>query len=110
MQTIHISMTSAFQCEFYQCFKFKSCDKFKLKCTSHGGMYSAHYFGKISGFLELYSRFQSLGFRIPQAKLSCGEPSNTAVSRRPWRAKDVPRDQGTRSEERRLYLVLVPGC
>ena len=105
-----MSMTSTFQCEYCQCFTFKRCDKFKLKCTSHGGMYGAHYFGKISGFLELYSRFQSLGFRIPQAKLSWGEPSNTAVSRRPWRAKDVPRDQGTRSEERRLYLVLVPGC
>ena len=77
-------MTSTFQCEYCQCFTFKRCDKFKLKCTSHGGMYGAHYFGKISGFLELYSRFQSLGFRIAQAKLSWGEPSNTAVSRRPW--------------------------
>ena len=34
-------MTSAFQCEYCQCFTFKRCDKFKLKCTSHGGMYSA---------------------------------------------------------------------
>ena len=34
-------MTSAFQCEYRQCFTFKRCDKFKLKCTSHGGMYSA---------------------------------------------------------------------
>ena len=33
---------------YCQCFTFKRCDKFKLKCTSHGGMYSAHYFGKIS--------------------------------------------------------------
>ena len=41
-------MTSTFQCEYCQCFTFKRCDKFKLKCTSHGGMYSAHYFGKIS--------------------------------------------------------------
>ena len=48
MQTIHISMTSTFQCEYCQCFTFKRGDKFKLKCTSHGGMYSAHYFGKIS--------------------------------------------------------------
>ena len=48
MWTIHMSMTSTFQCECCQCFTFKRCDKFKLKCTSHGGMYSAHYFGKIS--------------------------------------------------------------
>ena len=41
-------MSSTFQCEYFQCFTFKRCDKFKLKCTSHGGMYSAHYFGKIS--------------------------------------------------------------
>ena len=48
MRTIQISTTSTFQCEYCQCFTFKRCDKFKLKCTSHGGMYSAHYFGKIS--------------------------------------------------------------
>ena len=49
MRTIHISMTSTFQCEYCQCFTFKRCDKFKLNCcTSHGGLYSAHYFGKIS--------------------------------------------------------------
>ena len=48
MRTIHISMTSKFQCEYCQCFTFKRCDKLKLKCTSHGGMYSTHYFGKIS--------------------------------------------------------------
>ena len=42
MRTIHTSMTSTFQCEYCQCFTFKRCDKFKLKCTSHGGMYSAH--------------------------------------------------------------------
>ena len=46
IRTIHISMTSTFQCEYCQCFTFKRCDKFKLKCTSHGGMYSAHYFWK----------------------------------------------------------------
>ena len=48
MWTIHKSMTSAFQCEYCPCFTFKTCAKFKLKCTSHGGMYNAHYFGKIS--------------------------------------------------------------
>ena len=49
MRTIHISMTSTFQSEYCQCFTFKRCDKFKLNCcTSHGGIYSAHYFGKIS--------------------------------------------------------------
>ena len=48
MRTIHISMTSTFQCEYCQCFTFKRCDKFKLKCTCHGRMYSAHYFGKVS--------------------------------------------------------------
>ena len=41
-------MTSTFQCEYCQNFTFKRCDKFKLKCTSNGGMYSVHYFGKIS--------------------------------------------------------------
>ena len=41
---IHISMTSTFQCEYCQCFTFKRWDKFKLKCTSRGGMYRAHYF------------------------------------------------------------------
>ena len=41
-------MTSTFQCEYCQCSTFKRCDKFKLKFTSHGGMYSAHYFSKIS--------------------------------------------------------------
>ena len=41
-------MTSAFQCEYCQCFTFKRYDKFKLKCASHGGMHSAHYsVGKI---------------------------------------------------------------
>ena len=48
MRTIHTSMTSTFQWEYFQCFTFKRFDKFKLKCTSHGGMYSAYYFGKIS--------------------------------------------------------------
>ena len=38
-------MTSTFQCEYCQSYTFKRCDKFKLKCTSHGGMYSAHSFG-----------------------------------------------------------------
>ena len=45
MPTIHISMTSTFQCEYCQCFTLKRCDKFKLKCASHGDIYSAHYFG-----------------------------------------------------------------
>ena len=36
-------MTSTFQCEYCQYFTFKRCDKFKLKCTSHGGTYSALY-------------------------------------------------------------------
>ena len=31
-------MTSTFQCEYCQCFTIKRCDKFKLKCTSHGGL------------------------------------------------------------------------
>ena len=43
-----MSMTSTCQCKYFQCFTFKRCNKFKLKCTSHGGMYTAHYFGKIS--------------------------------------------------------------
>ena len=47
-KTIYISMASTFQREYCQCFTFKRYDKFKLKCTSHGGMYSAHYFGKFS--------------------------------------------------------------
>ena len=37
-----------FSVSICQCFTFKRCDKFKLKCTSHGSMYCAHYFGKIS--------------------------------------------------------------
>ena len=44
MWTIHIALTSTFQCEYCQCSTFKRCDKSKLKSTSHGGMYSAHYF------------------------------------------------------------------
>ena len=48
MRTIHISLTSTFHCEYCQCFTLKRCDKSKLKCTSHGGMYNAHYFRKIS--------------------------------------------------------------
>ena len=44
--TIHISMTSIIQCEYCQYLTFKRCDKFKLKCNTHGGMYSAHYFWK----------------------------------------------------------------
>ena len=35
-----MSMTSTFQCEYCQCFTFKRCDKFKLKCIRHGGMAS----------------------------------------------------------------------
>ena len=54
-------MTSTFQCEYRQCFTFKRCDKFKLKCTSHRGMYSAHFFGKISMTVnvvtEIFERF-----------------------------------------------------
>ena len=46
MRTIHVSMTRTFLCEYCQCFTFKRCNKFKLKCTSHEGMYNAHYFGK----------------------------------------------------------------
>ena len=42
MRTIHTSMTSTFQCEYWQCLTFKRCDKFKVKCTSHGGMYCSH--------------------------------------------------------------------
>ena len=41
-------MASTFQREYCQCFTFKRYDKFELKCTSHGGMYRVHYFGKIS--------------------------------------------------------------
>ena len=48
MRTIHISMTSTFQCEYCQCFTFKRYDKLKLQCTSHGGMYSENFFGKNS--------------------------------------------------------------
>ena len=48
MRTIHISMNSTFQREYCQCFTFKRCHKFKLICTGHGGMYSAHCLGKIS--------------------------------------------------------------
>ena len=33
MRTIHISMTSTLQCEYCQCFTFKRCNNFKLKCT-----------------------------------------------------------------------------
>ena len=47
-KTIYISMASTFQRKYCQCFTFKRYDKFKLKCTSHGGMYSARYFGKTS--------------------------------------------------------------
>ena len=32
-----MSMSNTFQCVY---FTFKRCDKFKLKCTSHGGMAS----------------------------------------------------------------------
>ena len=60
MRTTHISMTSTFQCEYCQCFTFKRCDKFKLKCTTHGDMYSAHYFGKKIGFYQ----FQSFWFIV----------------------------------------------
>ena len=41
-------MKRTFQCEYYQCFTFKRCDKFKLKCTGYGDIYSAHYFGKLA--------------------------------------------------------------
>ena len=30
MRTIHISMTSTFQCQYFQCFTFKRCHKLKL--------------------------------------------------------------------------------
>ena len=48
MRTKHISMTSTFQDEYFQCFTFKRWDKFKLKRTSHGGMYTAHNVVEIS--------------------------------------------------------------
>ena len=48
MRTIHKSMKRTFQCEYYQSFTFKRCDKFKLKCTGYGDMYSAHYFGELA--------------------------------------------------------------
>ena len=57
-------MTRTFQCEYCQYFTFKRCDKIKLKCTSHGGMYSVYYFGKINmstvwaqlSFNQIYTR------------------------------------------------------
>ena len=42
MRTIHSSMTCLFQCGYCQCFTFKNAIKFKLKYTSHGGIYGAH--------------------------------------------------------------------
>ena len=48
MRTIHISMTSTFQCKYCHCFTFKRCDKFKLKCTSHGGMYMRFILEKLA--------------------------------------------------------------
>ena len=54
-------------------FTFKRCDKFKLKCTSRWGMYSAHYFGKlstpllsfiISHFIHCFYQFQSFLFTV----------------------------------------------
>ena len=48
MRIIHISMTSKFQCEYCQCFTFKRYDKFKLKCTSHGGTVKGHKYSSLS--------------------------------------------------------------
>ena len=42
MRTMHISMTSTFQCEYCQCLAFKVCNKSKLECASRGSMHSAH--------------------------------------------------------------------
>ena len=44
MRTIDISTTSTFQCEYFQCFTFKRCDKFKLKCTSHLNESFRHFY------------------------------------------------------------------
>ena len=40
-------MTSTLQSEYCQCFTFKRCDKFKLKCASHGGMYTCEQVPKL---------------------------------------------------------------
>ena len=48
MRTIHTSMTSTFYFEFIASFECKTLTILTLKCTSHGGMYSAHYLEKIS--------------------------------------------------------------
>ena len=48
MRTIHTSMTSTFYSEFIASFECKTLTILTLKCTSHGGMYSAHYLEKIS--------------------------------------------------------------
>ena len=51
-------MTSTFQYEYCLCFKFKRCDKFKLKCTSHGGIYIAHYNVKtVNVVTQIFDRF-----------------------------------------------------
>ena len=77
MRTIQISITSTFQCEYCQCFKFKIRHKFKLEGTSHGGMYSAHYFGNIITTSKQYSTSikkisggQVGGFLILQSKIN----------------------------------------
>ena len=39
MRTIHISMTSTFQCEYCQCFTLKRCDKKAIKVQLYRKLY-----------------------------------------------------------------------
>ena len=57
-------MTSAFQCEYCQCFTFKRCDKFKVKCTTHGGMYSAHYSDNATPVKNLFKEKSSHPYKL----------------------------------------------
>ena len=53
-------MTSTFYFEFIASFECKILTILTLKCTSHGGMYSAHYLEKISTKLQV----PSVGFSV----------------------------------------------
>ena len=63
MRTIHLSMTITFQCEYCQCFTFKRCDKFKLKCKKISNeKYRYGLWKTVSKHLNLFPEKKSLLF------------------------------------------------
>ena len=75
-------MTCAFYFEFIASFECKTLTILTLKCTSHGYMYSAHYFGeiriKLNVVTQIFDRF--VGYVCLEISRCCSESILMKVS------------------------------